>query len=191
MKPGVFLDRDGTINRNPPRGGFVTRPDDLELLPGAARAIARLRGAGYATVVYSNQSGVAKGLLTIEDLAAVNARLKDLLAEEGAALDGIYSCPHEPGATCECRKPAPGMILRAARELDIDLTRSWAVGDAARDLEAGRAAGCRTVFVHADSYPGQRQKAEAAGVDASVPDLQAAVEAILAARPGATPGESS
>jgi D-glycero-D-manno-heptose 1,7-bisphosphate phosphatase len=150
------------------------------LVPGAAEALARLRAAGYRIAVYTNQSGVARGVMTEDDVRAVNSRLRELLAEEGAELDGVYVCPHSEADGCDCRKPLPGLVLRAARELGADTRWSWGVGDASRDLEAARAAGCRAVLVHAHSAPGERERAERLGPEASVPDLAAAADFILA-----------
>ncbi len=178
-RPAVFADRDGTINRNPTRGDFVTQPEDLDLLPGAPEALRRLKDAGYLIVVFTNQSGVGRGVMSAGDVRAVNARMSELLAEAGAPLDGVYFCPHLDKDGCECRKPKPGLLTRAAAELGIDLARSWGVGDGARDLEAARAAGCRVVLVHADAYPGQREAGEALVPDASVPDLSAAADVVL------------
>jgi histidinol-phosphate phosphatase family protein len=181
----VFLDRDGTINRNAPAGDFVRSPEALELLPGAAGAVSRLNAAGYAVVVISNQSGVARGMMTLGDVRSVNARLEELLALEGARLDGVYVCPHASSDGCPCRKPRPGLLTRAAEDLGLDLARSWTVGDSARDLEAGRAAGTFVVLVHGDSYPGAREEAETLQPFASVATLAEAVDKILgpAARP--------
>ncbi|MHC5053942.1 MAG: D-glycero-alpha-D-manno-heptose-1,7-bisphosphate 7-phosphatase [Planctomycetota bacterium] len=178
-RPAVFVDRDGTINANPTHGDFVTRPGDLRLLPGSAEALRRLKEAGYLVVVFTNQSGVGRGVMTAADVEVVNAHLGDVLAEGGASLDGVYFCPHVNEDGCECRKPKPGLLTRAAEELGIDLSRSWGVGDGARDLEAARAAGCRVVLVHGDSYPGQREAGEALSPEASVPDLAAAVDVVL------------
>jgi D-glycero-D-manno-heptose 1,7-bisphosphate phosphatase len=179
-KPAVFLDRDGTLNENPPRGGYTRRPEDLKLLAGVPEALRRLQDAGYLLVVFTNQSGVAYGLFTAEDVKAVNARLGGLLASHGVEIGGFYFCPHGRESTCGCRKPRPGLVLQAAEELRIDLARSWALGDAARDLEAGREAGCRgVVLVWGNSYPGAREEGEVARPDASVPDLAAAAEFIL------------
>lgn len=144
-RAAVFLDRDGTLLDEE---GYLGDPEGVQLLRGAARAVAELNAAGLATVLVTNQSGVARGIFDEERLAAVHARVAELLSEEGAHLDLVLFCPHHPehGAppyrrVCDCRKPAPGMLLRAARALDVDLARSWVVGDAARDLEAGRNAG--------------------------------------------------
>ena len=150
-RPAVFLDRDGTLVREV---GYLRSVRELRLLPGAARAVRRLNDAGFAVIVATNQSGVARGLLTEEALAQIHGALAARLARRGGHLAGIYYCPHHPAAPltqyrrrCRCRKPAPGMLLRAARDLDLDLPRSFAIGDAERDLEAGRRAGCRVVLV--------------------------------------------
>jgi len=149
--PAVFLDRDGTIIEDT---DYVSDPDEVRLLPGAAEAIRRFAEAGYLVVVISNQSGVARGLFDEEVLSAVHQRVEDLLREHGAALDGAYYCPYldGPEATVEAyrrdselRKPNAGMLLQASQELDVDLSRSWMIGDAAKDVEAGRRAGCRTI----------------------------------------------
>lgn len=179
-RPAVFLDRDGTLNVNPPQGDYTRRPEDLELLPGVPEALASLQAAGYLLVVFTNQSGVAYGLLSADDVEAVNARLAGLLAARGVEIAGSYFCPHGRDSACECRKPRPGMLLRAADEFGIDLARSWGVGDAARDLEAAREAGCRgVVLVWGGSYPGRREEAESVPPDASVADLAAAAEFII------------
>lgn len=144
-RPAVFLDRDGTLIT---ALGYLADPAELELVPGAGAALARLGAAGFARVLVTNQSGIARGLLDEAALAAVHARLAEALAREGGALELVLSCPHHPEIgvppyrlACGCRKPEPGLILEAARRLDLDLARSWVVGDAARDLEAGRRAG--------------------------------------------------
>ena len=163
--PAVFLDRDDTVIEDP---GFIDNPDQVRLKPGAARAIQRLRKAGYAVVVASNQSGVARGLITEEPLAAVHRRLRDLLRAEGTDLDASYSCPSlaGPDAVVEAyrkdsdlRKPRPGMLLKAARELDLDLPRSWMIGDRPTDIDAGRRAGCRTILVAGSAGDGDNAEA--------------------------------
>lgn len=144
-RAALFLDRDGVINEDPVQ--FVTRPEELRLLPQAARAIARFNARGIPVVVCSNQSGVAKGLYTLETLQRISERLQQLLAEYGAHIDAFYYCPHDDADGCDCRKPKPGLLLRAAQEHGIDLERSVFVGDSWRDIQAGRAAGVKTVLV--------------------------------------------
>ena len=147
----VFFDRDGTLIHDP---GYLNHPDQVQLLDGAAEALRELRGLGYRTVVVSNQSGVARGIVTEEMLEKIHERLRELLAAKGATIDKIYYCPYHPEGTIEqyrkdsdWRKPKPGMLLAAAREIDIDLAKSWMIGDADRDMEAGRSAGCRTILI--------------------------------------------
>ncbi|HEY3243386.1 MAG TPA: HAD family hydrolase [Phycisphaerae bacterium] len=151
--PAVFLDRDNTLVEDP---GFIDHPDKVRLMPGAAAAIRRLNEAGYHVVVVTNQSGIARGLFSEARLCEIHAHLRSVLAADGARLDAIYYCPYLDSeeavveAYCrasELRKPAPGMLLKAAQELDLDLDRSWMIGDGARDIEAGRRAGCRTILL--------------------------------------------
>lgn len=144
-RPAVFLDRDGVINADPVE--FVTRPEELRLLPASAQAIARLNALGVPVIVCSNQSGVAKGLYTLEDLQRISERLQEMLSEYNAHIDAFYYCPHDDADGCDCRKPKPGLLLRAAREHRIALERSVFVGDSWRDITAGRAAGVKTVLV--------------------------------------------
>lgn len=153
----VFLDRDHTLMDDP---GYVADPAAVRLLPGTELAIKSLVQAGFKTVVVTNQSGVARGLITEEALSRVHEELRRQLADKGAALDAIYYCPYHPEGTVEgyaidsdLRKPKPGMLLQAAEEMDINLLESWMVGDSARDIEAGQRAGCRTVRIHTHALP--------------------------------------
>jgi len=150
-RPAVFIDRDGTLTEEV---GYVNHPSRLRLLPRSAAAIRRLNQAGIAAVVVTNQAGVARGYFSEEVLAAVNATLVLMLKDEGAYLDGVYVCPHHPTEgeplyrmVCECRKPKPGLLLRAAADLGLDLGRSTLVGDKGSDLVAARAVGARAVLV--------------------------------------------
>ncbi len=145
----VFLDRDHTIIEDP---GYINDPSKVHLLPGVGTALKMLAGAGYTLVVVTNQSGIARGLLTEETLAKIHDELQRQLTEHGVKLDAFYYCPFHPQGVVErytmdsdCRKPKPGMLLRAAAEMGIDLARSWMVGDSPRDIEAGQRAGCRTI----------------------------------------------
>jgi len=150
-RAAVFIDRDGTLTEEV---GYVNHPRRLRLLPRSAQAIRRLNAAGVAAVVVTNQSGVARGYFSEEVLTAVNASLVAQLKDEGAHLDGIYVCPHHPteGAPpyrmiCDCRKPSPGLLRRAASELGLDLAGSTLVGDKPSDLVAAGAVGARSVLV--------------------------------------------
>ena len=147
MKRAAFLDRDGVINRKPPDGKYVTRWEEIEILPGVPEAIALLTQAGYCVLAVSNQRCVAKGLLTVSELESIHERLCGELEAKGAHLTNVYYCPHDDNPPCGCRKPAPGMLLAAARENGIELESSWMVGDSDVDIEAGRSAGCRTVRI--------------------------------------------
>ncbi len=146
----AFIDRDGTINVQPPEHSYVTRAEDLEILPGALEGMRALADCGFALVIASNQRGVGRGLLSMDDLNAIDAEIRSRLAEQGAELAGSYYCPHLIDDDCDCRKPKPGLLTRAASELDLDLPGSWMIGDSASDVEAGTAAGCRTVFLGGD-----------------------------------------
>lgn len=146
----AFLDRDGTINVKAPEGAYIERPEDVVLLPGAAEAVRELNDRGIPVLVVTNQRGIALGRMTEEDLAAVHRRLDELLAAEGARVDAYYHCPHDRD-TCDCRKPGTAMLVQAAREHGIDLSRSVMIGDAASDVEAGRRAGARTVWLGRDA----------------------------------------
>jgi D-glycero-D-manno-heptose 1,7-bisphosphate phosphatase len=175
----VFLDRDGTINVKPAEGEYVTSPAELVLLPAAGRAVARLNAAGLRTVLVTNQRWLSGPAGSPVRYAAIHARLGELLAAQGARLDAAYHCPHPAGA-CDCRKPAPGMLLRAAREHRIELEKAVIIGDSDSDLLAGRAAGTRTILL----APGPAQLA-AANADAVAGDLPAAVRLILQAQDAA------
>ncbi len=144
MKRAVFLDRDGVINRKPPEGQYVTRWEDFHFLPGVVESIALLNQAGFSVIVVTNQRCVAKGFITIADIEKMHKLMSDSLARAGAALDGVYYCPHEKEPLCNCRKPAPGMLIEAARAHEISLINSWMIGDSDIDIEAGKNAGCKT-----------------------------------------------
>jgi D-glycero-D-manno-heptose 1,7-bisphosphate phosphatase len=143
-RPTIILDRDGTLNRRAPRSHYVTHPDEFEWLPGALEALGVLDEHGYRVVIVSNQAGIGRGLMTEADLDAVHARM---LEDADGAIDAIYYCPHAWDAGCDCRKPAPGMLFQAQRELDLDLTRTPFMGDDDRDRQAAEAAGCPFVLV--------------------------------------------
>jgi D-glycero-D-manno-heptose 1,7-bisphosphate phosphatase len=180
----VFLDRDGVINRKPANGLYVTRWPEFVLLPGAATALRLLSSAGVRAVVVTNQRAVARGLMTSEELLDIHARMTSMLYARGAEIAAVYACEHEVDS-CECRKPATGLFLRAKRDMpSIDFARSVVIGDSASDLEPGGALGCRLVLVG----PKTRQRDElaklrACGLDAvSAPSLTEAVAFVLESR---------
>jgi histidinol-phosphate phosphatase family protein len=151
----VFLDRDGTINADE---GYISDPDDLALLPGASEAIKRLNKGGIKVIVITNQSGVGRGFYTADDVRAVNDRLEELLRLDGARLDGVYYCPHRPDEGCGCRKPGTGLIETASVEHEIDLKRSFVVGDKASDIGLARGAGAKGILVLTGMGEEEREK---------------------------------
>jgi D-glycero-D-manno-heptose 1,7-bisphosphate phosphatase len=173
MRRALFLDRDGVINRNAAEGEYILSWEEIEILPGVAEAIALINQAGFAAVVVTNQRGVAKGLVGQSDLEWMHVRLKNYLAKSGATIDAIYYCPHDTQPPCRCRKPKTGMLLDAARDLGIDLTVSWMIGDSQKDIEAGVSAGCKTVHITGGG------KTSVQKADISAPNLLAAVRQIL------------
>ena len=179
--PAVFLDRDGTVNIEK---YYLHKIADFEFVPGAEEAILRLNKAGYKVIVVTNQSGVARGYYGLEDVDNLHGYLQERLHDIGATIDAFYTCPHHPtadskefGVVCDCRKGKPGMLLSAARDLDLDLSASFLIGDKRSDIEAGFAAGC-TPYLVLTGF--------GAEVDAQVPDtvkrfidLPAAVDYII------------
>jgi len=141
MYPAIFLDRDGVIIENLP--DYVRSWEDVRLIPGALEALARASSSSYKIIIVTNQSAVGRGILTLEQAWEINHRLADRIDQAGGRIDGIFMCPHAPQDHCECRKPQPGLLLQAASELSINLSRSVLVGDAISDLLAGQAAGLR------------------------------------------------
>jgi len=171
----VLLDRDGTINEE---GGHLADPDGVQLIPGSLGAMRSLRELGLGIVIVTNQANVGRGLLTAEQLEAVNVRLLELLRAGGVRVDGIEVCPHRPEDGCECRKPKPGMALRAAETFGFELADSFVVGDHAADMGLGRAVGATTILVRTGH--GEEELTNGAGdlADAIVADLREAAAAI-------------
>lgn len=190
-KPAVFLDRDGTIIRNV---HHLADPDLVELLPGAAAGIQKLRAAGYVCVVVSNQSAVGRGLLTLETLEVIHQTMCNQLREAGAEIDGWYFCPEAPGTDDRTqiehpdRKPGPGMLLRAARDLHLDLTQSWMVGDMVSDLMAGFNAGCRGAVLVRTGHGAEAKPSDAVASHIAA-DLSEAADWLLAAHEQYLKGE--
>ena len=148
---GIFLDRDGVIIRKAPEGEYVSGWSDVEFLPGSLKAIAALRHFGHKLIVVTNQRGVATGKIQLSKLEDIHARMKEVIASHGGDISEIYYCPHDISECCTCRKPKPGMLLRAAAEHQWRLPDCWMVGDAATDIEAGKRAGCKTALI--SGYP--------------------------------------
>ena len=179
----IFLDRDGTINKYV---GFLRNIDDFELIEGAADAIRRINGSGYLAIVVTNQPVVARGEVTFAQLREIHNKMETLLGLEGAYLDGIYFCPHHPHKgyegevaalkiDCDCRKPKPGMLLRAAEDFHIDLSESWMIGDGKHDVLAGKNAGCKTAYLKNE----EQDCAETRAADLVCDSLLDAVRRIL------------
>jgi D-glycero-D-manno-heptose 1,7-bisphosphate phosphatase len=186
LRPAVFLDRDGTINE---QMGYINHTCRFQLLPGAAEAIKKLNDADIPVVVVSNQSGLARGYFPEELLTAVHEKMNRLLAEKGAHVDGIYYCPHHPEAkeerfraTCNCRKPKPGLVLDAAEQLSLDPERSYVVGDRWSDIKTAANCGAKSVLVRTgygrgdEQYIGPQQEIQP---DHIAEDLMAAVTWVL------------
>ena len=170
----IFLDRDDTLIKDP---GYISSPDQVELLDGVAEALIKLKELGYKLIVTSNQSGVARGMVTEKVLDKIHGRLNQLLAEKNAFLDRIYYCPYHPDGVVpkyrkesNNRKPNPGMLLTASKELDIDLNQSWCIGNSIRDIEAGHRAGCTTILIEAPSR--QKQPASSSSQPGVTPDYR-------------------
>ena len=175
LRPAAFVDRDGTliVERN-----YLGDPAGVELIPGTAEALAALKAAGYAVVMLTNQSGVARGYFDMAAVERVHARLAELLAAGGAALDAVYTCPHGPNDACSCRKPLPGLARQAAADLGLDLARSLVFGDKAADLGVARAVGARGILVRT-GHGAKEEPTAAPLADLVADDLAAAVRLIL------------
>jgi D,D-heptose 1,7-bisphosphate phosphatase len=171
----IFLDRDDTLIEDP---GYINNPDQVKLLDGAAGALIELKALGYKLIVVTNQSAVARGIVSEKVLGEIHDRLKQLLAQRDVSLDGIYYCPYHPDGVVakyrkesNCRKPSPGMLLKAADEMDIDLGKSWCIGNSSRDVEAGLRAGCKTILIDMPSH--QKQPNASLSLAGVTPDYNA------------------
>ena len=143
----IFLDRDGVINRNPPNKGYVRKWTEFTFIPNARRAIRELTESGYRIIVITNQSGIGRGLYSEEDLRDIHSRMVAEIGKAGGTIDAVYYCPHHPDAGCECRKPKPGMLIRGAREHNVELSSAYLIGDWTTDIEAGQRVGAATFLV--------------------------------------------
>ncbi len=184
MRRAVFLDRDGVITQEPPH--YAHKIDQLKFIAGTADAIRLLNNNGFMVIIASNQSGIARGYYREEDAALFNQAMRESLGQKGARIDAIYYCPHHPESkmetyrvVCDCRKPAPGMLKRAEKDWDIDLQRSFMVGDKLGDIESGKRAGCYTIMVKT-GQGAQQLKGTDIECDYIADDLYHAVEHILA-----------
>lgn len=176
MNKAVFLDRDGTLNPDP---GYISDPDAFNLFPGVGAALAGLQGAGFLLILITNQSGIARGLITSEQLVAIHEKMQSQLAEAGATIDAIYHCPHHPDyppvdgiSDCNCRKPRPGLIERALQDYQINPASSYMIGDRSSDIKIALATGVKPVFIGPAPLP------DFAAVE-TFPDLSAAAAWIL------------
>lgn len=150
----IFLDRDGTLNPDP---GYIRSPDQFDLFPGVPEALAQLKSAGARLIVVTNQSGIARGYLSVDDLDRIHAKLRQLLNAAGVSLDAIYYCPHHPDEGCRCRKPETGMIDQAVRDHGVDLSRSYVIGDHVRDMQLAKRIGAKSIFVTTGKESGKDQ----------------------------------
>ena len=178
----IFLDRDKTLIEDP---GYIASPDAVHLLFGVGPPLRRLSDAGYKLIIVTNQSAIARGKVNHDGLEKIHAELQRQLHEHGVQLDAIYFCPYHPDGTVppynrehDERKPSPGMLLRAAREMNLDLGQSWMIGDRLRDIEAGHRAGCRTILVPSDEDP--PHSSDAIQPDYVAPSLSKAADVVIA-----------
>ncbi len=181
-QPAVFLDRDNTLIEDP---GYISDPEQVRLFEDCGPALARLHRGGYQLVVVTNQSGIARGMFTESRLVEIHDRLQEMLRSHGTRLDAIYYCPYLEGPdavvkeyrrTSELRKPRPGLLLKAAQELNIDLASSWMIGDTERDIHAGRLAGCKTILLQRN---GSAESATKCHPDHVVPSLAKAADVVV------------
>lgn len=156
-RPAIFLDRDGVIIEN--RDRYVRSLDEVAFIDGALRSLAVATDSPYQFVIVTNQAGVGHGLIKLDDAHTINNFVRETVNQHGGRIDGAYICPHTPADGCPCRKPLPGMLLNATRDLNIDLSRSWMIGDALTDLQAGSAAGARSLLVLTGRGTEQRELA--------------------------------
>jgi D-glycero-D-manno-heptose 1,7-bisphosphate phosphatase len=171
----IFLDRDGVINSKADEGKYVTQWTEVQFLPGALDAITALVRYGFTIFVVTNQRGIATGHIKPESLEDIHARLKEAVSGHGGHIAGIYFCPHDIPDACDCRKPKPGMLLRAARDHNLDISDCWMIGDTVSDITAGKLAGCKTAFI----APRPKWLSPLEGPDIQAESLEQAVDHIV------------
>ncbi len=181
-RSAVFLDRDGVINEN--RSDYVRSTEQMHIFPAALTALARLAQSEHAIVIITNQSAIGRGLVSAKTVAQINHYLLERIHAAGGRIDALYLCPHAPDDACECRKPRPGLLLQASSELQLDLTRSWLIGDAISDLQAAIASGTRPILVGTGRGKEASLQLASEGLTNTsfLPNLSAAAEHILASR---------
>lgn len=179
-RPAVFLDRDGVVIEN--RSDYVKSWGEVHFIPGALEALKRMAGSSYLVIFVTNQSAVGRGIITMEEVLAINRQVIVIINMNCGRIDGVYICPHSPDEDCNCRKPKPGLLLQAAEELRVDLSRSYLVGDALSDLQAADAVSAAGILVLTGR--GQDQASMLHGTEGYriVADLQAAVDYILSGK---------
>jgi histidinol-phosphate phosphatase family protein len=181
-RPAIFMDRDGVINEN--KEDYVKSWEEFTFLPGVFEPLKKLADDGHALVIISNQSAIGRGMVTSGKVEEINDRMLEAIGAVGGRVDGVYYCPHRPDEECDCRKPRPGLILKAAQQLGLDLTRSIIIGDAVSDVEAAREAGCASIFVLTGRGSRELPKLLAKGFNdvPVVEDLAQAVELVPSLR---------
>ena len=177
LRPAIFVDRDGVLIEN--RKEYIRRPCHIHVFQQAIEAAKRITASPFALVVVSNQAAVGRGILSMQRVCALNRRIVRLYEREGVRIDGSYICPHKPDDNCDCRKPKPGMLLQAARELNLDLTKSYMVGDNMTDMGAANAAGVKGILVRTGLGSAQLAAAEVPYEGPVAHDLSEAVQMIF------------
>ncbi len=184
MQPAIFIDRDGVIIEN--RDLYVRSWADVEILPGALEALREAAGNPHKIVIITNQAAIGKGLVSHETVREINARLKSIIEGAGGRVDGVYLCPHTAEESCMCRKPEPGLLIQAAKDLSIDLAESVMIGDALTDIQAGQRAGVRQSILVLTGRGAQQSRLEEAsriGQFLTCKDLREAISCLLARSP--------
>ena len=147
MRKAIFLDRDGVINKDPGTHKYVHKVEDFIINPGVLESLKKIKEKDYVLFVVTNQSGIGRGLYTLEDFHKVNNHMLKIFNNNSIDIIKVYFCPHDPDENCDCRKPSPRFVLEAAKEFDIDLASSWVIGDNIKDIEMGKRAGCKTILI--------------------------------------------
>lgn len=180
MKPAVFLDRDGVLVENVP--DYIRRWEQVEFFDQAFRAVQRMHDSPFQMVIVTNQSVIGRGLMHHEDVKELNRRILEVFEAQGVEFAGVYMCPHAPTDECDCRKPKPGMLFQAARELDLDLSRSYFIGDALTDMLAADAAGVKGILVLSGRGAAEAEKLGDSAKWPVASDLDEAVSLILSGK---------